>query len=100
MRVICKNGTGSTNSSVCSAQLDHMNAEVVLSIVVWLSCNTRYSFRIITVLLISAIIITLFMLLSLAFVGVIITMTMNEVKFEVTQYFIQRVGYTRRIPYL
>ena len=39
------------------AQLDHMNAELVLSSVVWLSRNTRYHFRIITALLISAIII-------------------------------------------
>ena len=40
-----------------NAQLDHMNAELVLSIVVWLSHNTRYCFRIITALLISAVII-------------------------------------------
>ena len=40
-----------------NAQLDHMNAELVVSVVVWLSCNTRYYFRISIALLISAIII-------------------------------------------
>ena len=40
-----------------NAQPDHMNAELVLSIIVWLLCNTRYHFRIIIALLISAVII-------------------------------------------